>query len=196
MVEAAAQRGDAVAREPAVGLDLRLARAAGADAAAEALEVRPQPPHAREVVLELRELDLQLALGRVRVVGEDVEDHRGAVDDRDAELLLEVALLARGELVVAGDDVGVGAGEQRLELLDLARPEVEVRVRLVAVLDELAHHGDAGRAQELAELREVVAVGGDAHAVGPLPCASSAGGGGARRVLASVATALHPLETV
>src|SRR3954451_23272532 len=83
--EAAAQRGDALARETAVGLDLGLAGSAGERrAASDALEVGPQPAHPREVVLELRELDLELALGRVRVSGEDVEDHRGAVDDGDA----------------------------------------------------------------------------------------------------------------
>src|SRR5205085_4375866 len=79
------QRRDAVACQPAVGLDLRLARATRANAAdaapgAEALEVRPQPPHACEVVLELRELDLKLALSRVRMAREDVEDDRRAVD--------------------------------------------------------------------------------------------------------------------
>ena len=62
--------------------------------------MRPQPAHAREVVLELGQLDLELALGRVGVVGEDVEDDRGAVDHRHVERLLEVALLARAELVV------------------------------------------------------------------------------------------------
>ena len=49
----------------------------------------------------------------------------------------------------------LGAGEQRLELLDLARPEVEVRVRLVAPLDQLADDGDAGGAQQLLELFEI-----------------------------------------
>jgi hypothetical protein len=44
--------------------------------------VGPQPPHAGEVVLELGEFHLQLALGGVGMIGEDVEDHRGAVDDR------------------------------------------------------------------------------------------------------------------
>ena len=109
---------DAVAREAAVGLDLRLARASGADAAdaatgAEALEVRPQAAHAGHVVFELGELDLHLALGRVGVAGEDVEDHRGAVDHRHVELGLEVALLARRQLVVGDDDVRVGLLEQR-----------------------------------------------------------------------------------
>ena len=69
----------------------------------------PQAPHAGEVVLELGQLDLELALGAVGVVGEDVEDHGGAVDHRHAERRLEVSLLARSELVVAGDQVGVAA---------------------------------------------------------------------------------------
>ena len=89
------KRGDPVAREAPVRLDLGLARAPGADAAidaagAEALEVGPEAAHPREVVLELRELDLELALGRVRVVGEDVEDHGRAVDHRHVERRLEV----------------------------------------------------------------------------------------------------------
>src|SRR5919107_3943938 len=74
VLEPAAQRGNAVAREAAVGLDLGLTGATCADAAvhasgAEALEVGPQPPHAGEVVLELGELDLELALGGAGVVG-------------------------------------------------------------------------------------------------------------------------------
>ena len=153
----ALQRGDAVAGQAAVGLDLRLAGAPGADArrrrrGAEALEVRPQAAHPREVVLQLRELDLELALGAVGVVGEDVEDDRRAVDDRDAQLALEVALLTRRELVVARDDVGVGGLRGGLDLLDLARAQIGVRVRLVAVLDGLADDRHAGRAQQLAQL--------------------------------------------
>jgi hypothetical protein len=83
---------------------------------------------------------------------EDVEDDRRAVDHRHSELLLEVSLLAWGELVVRDDDVGVGVRGELLELCDLARPEVEVGVRLVAMLDELPHGGHARGAQELLEL--------------------------------------------
>ena len=167
VLQPAAQRGDPVARQAAVGLDLRLARAARREAAArhaaEALEVRPQPAHAGQVVLQLRELDLELALGRVGVGGEDVQDGRRPVDDADPELLLQVALLARGQLVVADDDVGVGGLGGVLDLLELARAEVGVGVRLVAVLDGLADDGDARGAQQLAQLAEVVArlEGGD-----------------------------------
>ena len=42
-------------------------------------------------------------------------------------------------------------------LFELARPEVRVRVRLLA-LDDLPDDGDAGGAQELVQLSEVVAL--------------------------------------
>ena len=114
VLELSLQRRDPVAGQPAVGLDLRLARSSGSDTAvdaprSESLQVRPQAPHPRQVVFELGELDLKLALGAVRVGGEDVEDDRRAVDHRHPERRLEIALLARRQLVVAGDEVGVGA---------------------------------------------------------------------------------------
>src|SRR6516162_3682344 len=99
VLELALERRDPVTGQPPVGLDLSLARSARPDAAvdtagAETLEVGPQPAHPSQVVLELRQLDLKLPLGRVGVGGEDVEDDRGAVDYRQAERLLEVAFLA------------------------------------------------------------------------------------------------------
>ena len=122
------QGGDAVAGEAAVGLDLALPRAPGADASvhpagAEALEVGPEAAHAGHVVFELGELDLELALGRVGVVGEDVEDHRRAVDHRHAQRRLQVALLARGELVVAGDQVRVAGGDLSFSSSRRPRPK-------------------------------------------------------------------------
>ena len=85
----------------------RLARPARPDsgtectrAAAEALEVLPHATHARQVVLELGELDLELSLGARRVLGEDVEDQLRPVDDACGQGILERALLRRLELAV------------------------------------------------------------------------------------------------
>jgi hypothetical protein len=86
------------------------------------------------------------------VVGEDVEDDRRAVDHRDAELLLQVALLPREQLVVHGDQVRVGVLRRLLQLGQLAAAEVAVRIRPLAPLDHLARDRHAGGAKELAKL--------------------------------------------
>jgi hypothetical protein len=106
------QGGDAVAGETAVGLDLGLARASRPDPAAEALEVGPQPAHAGEVVLELCQLDLQLALGAARMQGEDVEDHARAIDDPHLERVLEAPLLIWSEVILAHQYLGVQLAAQ------------------------------------------------------------------------------------
>jgi hypothetical protein len=45
----------------------------------------------------LRVFDLQLALARAGALAEDFQDQRGAVHDLDAEDLLQVARLRRGD---------------------------------------------------------------------------------------------------
>src|SRR5262250_3333811 len=65
-------------------------------------------PGPREQVFQLRQLDLGLAGLAPRVLGEDVEDERGAVDDLDLYHAFQAAELARGQLAVADDRVGTG----------------------------------------------------------------------------------------
>ena len=90
--------------------------------AAEPLEVLPHAAHARQVVLELRELDLELALGADGVLGEDVEDQLRAVDDPRVERVLERALLDGLELVVDEQDVGAGVLEAVFSSASLPLP--------------------------------------------------------------------------
>ena len=52
-------------------------------------------PRMRYVVLQLRQLDLELAFGGVRMLGEDVENHGGAIDHAHLEPIFEMALLSR-----------------------------------------------------------------------------------------------------
>src|SRR3954451_22026653 len=70
---------DAPHQAPAVDLELGLARTAGADAGALLAEAATGPAQPRQPVAQLGQLDLGLALLAVGVLGEDVEDHRGAV---------------------------------------------------------------------------------------------------------------------
>ena len=76
-----------------VGLELALAGSARPDATLGPRQVGPQAGQARELVLELGEFDLEPALVRLRVQGEDVEDQPAAVDDLDPQQLLQGALL-------------------------------------------------------------------------------------------------------
>ena len=161
LLEPALQERDALPREPAVRLELRLTGASRADAAAEPLEVLPHAAHARQVVLELRELDLELSLGGDGVLREDVEDQLGAVDDPRLELVLEQALLRRRELVVDDQHLGLGVPVRLLQLLELPLADVRAWIGMLAVLDEPRHGLDARGARELLELCEL-AVGIDA----------------------------------
>src|SRR6185503_9443209 len=81
LLQSAPELADPPASEPPVRLELRLAGAPRPDSASKALEVLPQAAHPREVVLELGQLDLELALGARRVLREDVEDQLRPVDD-------------------------------------------------------------------------------------------------------------------
>ena len=137
-------------------LELRLAGPARPDAAAEALEMLPHAAHPGKVVLELCQLDLELAFGARRVLGEDVEDELGAVDHAQLELVLETALLARVEVVVDDEGFGVRAGDRLLQLDELPLPHVGARIRRGPALQELPDGLDARGAQKLPHLGELV----------------------------------------
>ena len=88
-------------------LQLRLAGTAQADAALLALQVRPAAHQAAGDVLQLRELDFELALEAARALREDVEDEAVAIQHAPLDELLEIALLAGRERVVDQNDVGL-----------------------------------------------------------------------------------------
>ena len=150
-----------VADDPAVRLELALAGAPGADPAAGPREVGPQLGQARQLVLELGELDLEAALVGLGVHREDVEDQPAAVDDLDLEQLLERALLGRRQLVVGDQDIEAGLALGRRELLGLALADVPVRVDMAAVLPFGAHDVTARGRRERGEFGERV-LGGPA----------------------------------
>ena len=151
-MQAVLQQLDAQADEPAVGLELRLARAAHADAAAELLEVGPQVGQARQRVLELRELHLHPGLGAPRAHGEDVEDQLGPVDHAAAELELEVLPLRGAELVVEDEHGRVLLLGEELQLVELALAHVGGGIGTVDVLRELADDDGAGGVGQALEL--------------------------------------------
>ena len=139
---------------PPVDLALGLTRAPGADAAGLLAEPGAHPPEPGQAVVEQGQLDLRLALRTVGVLGEDVEDHRRAVDGGATQQLLEVELLGRCELVVEHDRVAVRLEGHGLQLVDLAPADVVGGVGRVPALDDPGDHVGAGGVDELLELVE------------------------------------------
>ncbi len=156
VLQASSQERDSSPRQATVGLELRLSRAARADTAAETLEVLPHSPHARQVVLELRELDLELAFSAQRVLGEDVEDQLCAIDDTSLERVLEGALLRRVELAVDEEHLRARLLVGALQLLELALAEIRSPVGARPVLDGRPDRLDERRARKLPQLGQLV----------------------------------------
>src|SRR6185295_7059117 len=124
LVELALDLGHALANQPAVGLDLGLAGAAEeAEAAALALEVGPAPDQAPRLILQVSELDLQLALGGRRPLAEYLEDQAGAVDDLGPDLVFQILLLDRGQRRVDDQQSGRFVPREPGNLFDLALAE-------------------------------------------------------------------------
>ncbi len=93
-----------------------------------------------EQVLEQRHLDLCHAFPGGGVLGEDVEDHRLAVDYVAVEGALQVALLCRGEAVVEDDNVDVEPLGDGRQLVDLSLAHEGRRIGGVAL-----HQNDVDR---------------------------------------------------
>ena len=154
------QQLDALRDQAPVGLELRLARTAQPDAALLPLEVRPAADEARRHVVELRELDLQLALGAACALREDVEDQAHAVDDAAFQRLLEVALLHAGQRMIEDHEVGGRFAALRGDLVDLAATGEERGIRPRAPPAAVADDGGAGRGGERCDLRQALAMTG------------------------------------
>jgi hypothetical protein len=108
---------------------------------------------ARQVVAELGQLDLELALVRPGPLGEDVEDELGPVDDLALDLVLEVALLGAVEGAVEDDQIGVGFPGGVGDLLHLALADEPAGIEARPDLEDLPGHLGPGRRREAGQLR-------------------------------------------
>jgi hypothetical protein len=128
------------------------------DAALLALEVGPAAHQARRQVTELRELDLELALGAPRPPREDVEDEAGAVEHALADQPLEVALLGGRQLVVDEHEIrGFRAGAGA-DFLRLAAADEIARLGCPAIARDGRDGNGAGGARERVEFGEFIGV--------------------------------------
>ena len=142
----------------AVHLELRLARSPRADPTSLLGESDTLSSKAREPVAAEGELNLRLTFRGVGVLGEDVEDHRSAVDGGPTEDLLKIALLGGSQFVVEDDRVGVDGLADPAQFLRLAPPDVGGRIGCRAPLQ---HAGRLVCAGGVYEERKLVQAGFD-----------------------------------
>jgi hypothetical protein len=90
------------------------------------------------------------------VLSEDVEDQLRPVDHPGLELLLEVALLARAQVLVADQQVVGVRLPERFQLFDLALADEERWVDLRPPLDPCSDDLAAGGAGQVGQLRELL----------------------------------------
>ena len=103
-------------------------------------------------VVELCRLDLQPSLVGASVLGEDVEDQLGPVDHARLELALQVALLARAQVLVADQEVVGFRLPQLPQLVHLALSDEEGGIDLGPALDVGRHDLTAGRPGQVRQL--------------------------------------------
>ena len=162
VLQLAAQHRHLVADATAISLDLGLARTTGAHAAGGAARASARltrqrltpTAQTRKEILHLRKRHLRATGLAARVLGEDVEDEPGAVDDLHLDHLLQVTQLARAELSIADDGVGASGDDEIAELPGLAGTDIGRRVGTIATLDHAIEHKCArglGQGSELAQ---------------------------------------------
>ena len=116
----------------------------------------PHASHPRQVVLQLRELDLELALCTSGVLGEDVQDQLRAVDDACLERVLEGPLLCGLELVVDEQDLRAGLAIGAFQLLELPLTHIGPPLGARAVLDDLPDRLDERGVREFPQLGQLL----------------------------------------
>jgi len=111
---------DAFGDAAAVGLQLRLAGTASADAAAQARHLHAASGQARQQIVELCQFDLQTAFPGTRTRGEDIEDQLSPIDDFGREQFFQITLLGRRQVLVEDHDVDFSGNHGGGQFLDFA----------------------------------------------------------------------------
>ena len=122
------QAHDAFLDQATVGLDLGFARSADeAETAALPLQMGPGTHKAAFLPLEMRQFDLQRALGSAGSCAENLQDQARTVQNLALQGFFQIALLDRCERVIDHHQLGLLRLHDRPQFLDLAAAEERAR---------------------------------------------------------------------
>ena len=151
-IQAAAEFRHALADVAAVHFQLRFARPARADAARQPRQHQALPNQAAGLVLQLRQFDLQLALGGRCALGENVQDQRRAVNHLHAQNLLQIARLNARQFLVKNAQISFQCLTLPAQFIRAPAPDEQRRIRLILLLQELPHDLRPGGVRQARQL--------------------------------------------
>ena len=152
ILDGAREGADPPPNLPAVGLQLRLTRAARSDPAAQPRQRRAGPHEPGQEIFQLRQLNLELTLTGARTAGKDVENELCAVDDFPVQRPLQIPELRRTQLVVDDDHIHFRFVTGPRQQLNLALAQEERRIRPLSILQHAQDDRGARCGREAGQL--------------------------------------------
>src|SRR5216683_652647 len=111
----------------------------------------------RKHIVQLRQLDLQLAFAAARMPRENIQDQLSAIDDAARRVFFDIALLHRRKVAIENNQrsvFGIGFSQNFIEL---AAADERSRIGFVAQLEEASGDGCTCAARQLNQLGERLA---------------------------------------
>jgi hypothetical protein len=118
-----------------------------------------RPDQSWQQVMQTRRFDLQAALMGAGMLGKDLEDDLGPIEDARLDVQLQVALLSRAQVFVADDEVERTFQLHVAQRLDLAHSNEVRRIDLGPALHVGAHDLRTRGAGQVGQLGHLVAEG-------------------------------------
>jgi hypothetical protein len=147
-------RMDALSDAAAIRFQLRFARTSRPDSAAQPRQGGSHPDQARQEVLQLGELDLQLSFLRPRPPGKNVENQLRPVDYFPVNRILDLSQLCGCQLIVEYHHVDVHLGTRRGQRHNLAGTQKRRRIGFGSLLQNAEDDNSAGRLGQACKLVE------------------------------------------
>jgi hypothetical protein len=142
---------DPAPNPPSIHLQLRLAGAPGPNATSQPGQLAPMAGEAREQILELGQLDLELPLPRSGALGENIQNEPGPINHLSTKGGFEISLLGTGQVIVEDDEIHALLAD-RPDLLDLPRTDQGAGIGQEPLLEDAKGRRSPCRDRQLSQL--------------------------------------------
>ena len=138
----------------AIGFQLRLARTARSNAAAGLRHTFALTRKPRQLILQLRQLDLQHTLASPRMTRENIEDQLAPIDHRTRQPRFNIPSLRRRQIMVEQHQTRASRCHHSHNLIQLSAAHQRSRIRLRPPLNQHRRLHRSSRSRQLLKLRQ------------------------------------------